>query len=72
MGLAIGYFSALLLMPTGTNLLRNILWGAWLGIAFGLSTRMAYKIAFLSILGSTIFTITSIYKCDPVAGNNPL
>ena len=59
-GLVIGNFSASLFLPRYINL-RNLLWGAGLGIALGLPTRRISVISLIAILGSAMFTITSIY-----------
>ncbi|MEW6401597.1 MAG: TIR domain-containing protein [Chloroflexota bacterium] len=60
LGLLLGYFATLLLMPPYGNM-RNIIWGLGLGIALGLPTRRISVISLLAILSSAIFTITSIY-----------
>jgi hypothetical protein len=55
---------SVLLFPSLNLILRNIIYGIWFGIAFGLSTRRISDIAFLAILGSAIFTITAIYVAN--------
>jgi outer membrane protein assembly factor BamD (BamD/ComL family) len=56
----VGHFSAPLLSPSNL-ILRGISYGMWFGIAFGLSTRRIPNVIFLAVLGSAIFTITSLY-----------
>jgi outer membrane protein assembly factor BamD (BamD/ComL family) len=66
LGFVIGYFVALLILqnvyPQFYSVLKNIIWGAGLGMCFGLGIRRASAITLLTILGSAIFVFTSAYS----------
>jgi len=65
----LGYFAALLILPAYMRdtfpgryvILRNIFWGAGLGLCFGLSSRRLSVIGLLTVLGFSIFVITAGY-----------
>ena len=71
LGILLGYLAVLLLMPGYGGNVRNILWGLGLGIALGLPRRRIFVITFLAILGSAIFTITSIYMAEVINWGEP-
>jgi outer membrane protein assembly factor BamD (BamD/ComL family) len=69
LGLLLGYIASLLILPNSMReafpdrygILRNVLWGAGLGLCFGLPGRRLSVLALLTVLGSSIFVFTSGY-----------
>jgi hypothetical protein len=68
LGLLLGYGASLLFLstfpryiyPVQYDILKNILWGMGLGLAFCLPSRRISAIGLLTILGSFIFVVTSV------------
>lgn len=69
LGLLLGYIASLFILPSSMQeafpdrygILRNVLWGAGLGLCFGLPSRRLLVIGLLVILGSSIFVVTAVY-----------